>query len=303
LSPKKIDIQKDIRMKFTAFIPYVPPDQVLAIAKAADISGWDSIALPDCVFHPETVSAKYPYTTDGVRHWTPETPWVDPYVAIPAMAAVTQRLRFFTDVLKAPLRQPLLLAKALGSAESMFPGRIALGVGTSWMPEEFTWLNEDMPSRGARLDEMMEIIRRCLSPGWAEFHGKHYTFEKLVMSPVPAKPVPIYVGGHAAPARRRAARLGDGWIAAYIDAAELKIVIPQMLAERASGPRAGLPFEIITSTMQLPSQDDIKRLADLGVTGLAIRPYAEDAVTADAKCSGVMRYAEEVIQRLRLGNA
>jgi alkanesulfonate monooxygenase SsuD/methylene tetrahydromethanopterin reductase-like flavin-dependent oxidoreductase (luciferase family) len=215
------------------------------------------------------------------------------------MAAVTEHLHFFTDVLKAPLRQPLLLAKTLGSAAALFPGRIALGVGTSWMPEEFKWLREDMPTRGARLDEMMEIIRRCLSPGWAEFHGTHYDFDKLIMSPVPAKPIPIYVGGHARPALRRAATLGDGWVAAYADPVELQEVIPRLLADRARSDRAGEPFEIIASTMQMPSVDEVRRLAELGVTNIAMRPYAADAATAAAKCVSIKRYGEEVIRTVR----
>jgi probable F420-dependent oxidoreductase len=285
-------------MKFTAFVPYILPLQLLPVAKAADEAGWHAVALPDCVFHPEKVSARYPYSADGMRHWAPDTPFIDPYVGIPAMAAVTSNLSFFTDVLKTPLRQPLLLAKTLGSAASLFPGRIALGVGTSWMPEEFKWLSEDMASRGPRLDEMMEIIRRCLSPGWAEFHGKHYDFDKLLMSPVPSGPIPIYVGGHAAPALRRAASLGDGWIAAYADTDELKSVIPRLLAHRADSARAKEPFEIIASTMEMPSLDDIRRLEDMGVTGLAIRPYPVDAETVTAKCDSIKRYGETIIRRL-----
>jgi probable F420-dependent oxidoreductase len=286
-------------MKFTAFVPTIPAEHLLAVAKAADASGWYAVALPDCVFHPDKVSARYPYSADGIRPWSPETPYVDPYVGIPAMAAVTEHLHFFTDVLKAPLRQPLLLAKTLGSAAALFPGRIALGVGTSWMPEEFKWLREDMPTRGARLDEMMEIIRRCLSPGWAEFHGTHYDFDKLIMSPVPAKPIPIYVGGHARPALRRAATLGDGWVAAYADPVELQEVIPRLLADRARSDRAGEPFEIIASTMQMPSVDEVRRLAELGVTNIAMRPYAADAATAAAKCVSIKRYGEEVIRTVR----
>ena len=143
----------------------------------------------------------------------------------------------------------------------------------------------------------MEIIRVCLSPGWAEFHGKHYDFERLIMSPVPARPVPIYVGGHAAPALRRAAMLGDGWIAAFAEPDELRSVIPRLLAMRADGPRAALPFEIITCTMDPPDRDRVTLLEELGVTSLAVRPYAEDAIDLGAKCDAIIKYAEAVVQR------
>lgn len=284
-------------MKFTLFPPNVPADQVLAVGKAADRSGWHAMALPDCVFHPEQVTGDYPYSEDGLRHWEPDIPFVDPYTAIPALAAVTEKLCFYTAVLKAILRQPLLLAKALGTAEAMFPGRIALGVGTSWMLEEFAWLNEDMPSRGERLDEIMQIVRICLSPGWAKFHGKHYRFDELIMSPIPARPVPIYVGGHAPPALRRAATLGDGWVAAFADPEELGKVIPHLLGLRANSPMASEPFEVITCTMDPPGRDQVLRLEDLGVTNIALRPYPEDATGLAAKCDAIVRYGEAVVQK------
>ncbi len=284
-------------MKFTLFPAHIPADQVLAIGKAADASGWHAMALPDCVFHPEEVSADYPYSEDGLRHWDSAIPFVDPYTAIPAVAAVTQNLQFYTAVLKAVLRQPLLLAKALGTAEAMFPGRIALGVGTSWMPEEFMWLAEDMSSRGGRLDEIMEIIRVCQSAGWSEFYGKHYHFGRLVMSPMPAQPVPIYVGGHAMPALRRAAVLGDGWIAAFASPNELEVTIPRLLAMRADGPRASQPFEIIVCTTELPNRDTVSLLEDLGVTNIAVRPYPDDMIDIAAKCDEIARYADEVVQK------
>ncbi len=284
-------------MRFTLFPPNIPVDEVLTVGKAADQSGWHAMALPDCVFHPEEVTGDYPYSEDGIRHWEPDVPFVDPYTAIPALAAVTQNLHFYTAVLKAVLRQPLLLAKALGTAEAMFPGRIGLGVGTSWMLEEFKWLNEDMPARGARLDEIMQIIRICLSPGWAEFHGKHYDFDKLIMSPVPERVIPIYVGGHAKPALRRAATLGDGWIAAFAEPEELKTVIPHLKAMRADSEMAGKPFEVITCTMGWPDIERVKMLEDMGVTGLALQPFDPGLPTVQEKCDVIVRYAEEVIHK------
>ena len=91
--------------------------------------------MPESVFSPEAVSADYPYTADGGRFWSPETPFLDPFVAIPAMAAVTERIRFFTNVLKLGIRDPLLVAKTVSSAAAMADGRVGLGVGLSWIPE------------------------------------------------------------------------------------------------------------------------------------------------------------------------
>jgi probable F420-dependent oxidoreductase len=284
-------------MKFTLFPPNIPANEVLTIAKAADQSGWHGMALPDCVFHPEEVTGDYPYSEDGLRHWDPQEPFVDPYTAIPAIAAVTENLRFYAAVLKAVLRQPLLLAKTLGTAEAMFPGRIGLGVGTSWMLEEFKWLDEDMASRGARLDELMQIIRICLKPGWAEFHGKHYDFDRLIMSPVPQRVIPIYVGGHAKPAIRRAATLGDGWIAAFGELDELKTVIPQMHKMRSDSVMAGRPFEVIVCSQGWRDIDYVRRLEDIGVDEIALQPFEAGKHPIELKSDSVVRFAEEVIRK------
>jgi alkanesulfonate monooxygenase SsuD/methylene tetrahydromethanopterin reductase-like flavin-dependent oxidoreductase (luciferase family) len=92
-----------------------PADHLLPMARAAEAAGFDSITVPDSVFYPETVSAKYPYSADGGRFWPADTPFVDPFVSIAAMAAVTERIRFLTNVVKLPIRDPLMVAKQLAS--------------------------------------------------------------------------------------------------------------------------------------------------------------------------------------------
>ena len=126
-------------MKFTMALALTPPEQYLPLARAADEAGLDSIALPDSVFFPEKVSAEYLYTADGSRFWDAETPWLEPWVAIPAMAAVTTRIHIYTHVLKLAIRNPLLVAKTVGSAAVLSGNRVGLGVGLGWIPEEFAW--------------------------------------------------------------------------------------------------------------------------------------------------------------------
>ena len=121
-------------MKFTLACAMVHPGHLLTLARTAEMVGFDSITVPDSVFFPRDTDAAYPYSPNGERFWSEETPFVDPWVAIPAMAAVTERISFFTNVLKAPLREPLLLAKTVSSAAALAPGRIGIGVGLSWIP-------------------------------------------------------------------------------------------------------------------------------------------------------------------------
>ena len=114
-------------MDYSLALPMLPPGHFLALAKAAEEAGFTSIAVPESVFFPEQVSADYPYTPDGGRFWAADTPFLDPFVAISAMAAVTERIKFFTNVLKLGIREPLLVAKTVSSAAAMADGRWAWG--------------------------------------------------------------------------------------------------------------------------------------------------------------------------------
>lgn len=287
-------------MKFTLPVVLTPPEQYLAIARAAEEAGWDSITVPDHVFYPEVTSGKYPYTPDGQRFWSADTEWIDPWVAIPAMAAVTSRIRFYTNVLKLAIRKPLLVAKTVGSAAVLSGDRVALGVGLSWMPEEFKYLGEDMRTRGARVDEAIQIIRLVLRGGMVEFHGRYYDFDRLQMSPAPKKPVPIYVGGLTEPALRRAARLGDGWISVVNREDEIRQRMGRLAELRRQYGQDREPFVISVMCPEARTEADIRRLEEMGVTHLQVIPwylYGGDPNRLETKLEAVRRYADEMIAR------
>ncbi len=234
-------------MRFCVPFPMFPADHVLALAPVAEAAGFHSIAVPDSAFYPETVSADYPYSADGSRFWAPDTPFVEPFVAIAAMAAITSRIRFVTNVVKLPLRDPLIVAKQLSSLAALSHDRVELGVGLSWIPEEFEWTRTEMRTRGARLDEQIEILRLICTggePRFVEYHGRHYDFGRLMISPVPALAVQLYVGGHSEPALRRAARLGDGWISVQASSDEIRRVAGDLARFRDEYGRGDIPFEI-----------------------------------------------------------
>ncbi|MEX0875450.1 MAG: TIGR03619 family F420-dependent LLM class oxidoreductase [Actinomycetota bacterium] len=290
-------------MRFTVAFPMFEASHLLPLAKVAEEVGFDSITLPDSVFFPEEVSAGYPYTPDGSRFWAPDTPFIDPFVAIPAMAAVTERIRFYTNVVKLPIRNPLLVAKQVASIAVLSGNRFALGVGLSWMPEEFTWTQTEKKTRGVRTDEMIEIIRAVCAgkgPEWVSYHGKHYDFDRFMISPAPDEPVPIYVGGHAEPSLRRAARLGNGWISVNVTTAEIAEAIGKLDAFRAELGRDREPFDISVLATDAFDLDGYRRLADLGVTHVQCVPwyfYGGDPESLDVRRSSFERFAEDVIRK------
>ncbi len=287
-------------MDFSVALPMLPPEHFLPLARAAEQAGFTSLAVPESVFFPEQVSADYPYTADGGRFWAPETPFLDPFVAIPAMAAVTERIRFFTNVLKLGIRDPLLVAKTVSSAAALADGRVALGVGLSWIPEEFEWLGKDMRTRGARTDEAIEIIRLVCTGEFVEFHGRHYDFGRLIVRPVPAAPVPILVGGLSEPGLRRAARLGDGWISVANTIDEVAEVVPRLAALRREHGREDLPFDIKALCTDAFDAAGFDRMAQVGVTEAMVCPWfyrPGDVESLEHQVESVLAFGEEHIGR------
>lgn len=287
-------------MQFTVALPMIEPSHYLPLARVAEACGYTSVAVPESVFYPEEVSAEYPYTKSGKRFWSGETPFLDPFVAMGAITAVTERLHVYTNVLKLAIREPLLVAKAVSSAAALSGDRVGLGVGLSWIPEEFTWLGQEMTTRGARTDEMIEIIRAVCTGEFVEHHGRHYDFGRLMVRPAPSKPVPIYIGGHTEPGLRRAARLGDGWISATIGEASLAAIIVRLNELRAEFGRADEPFEIKAICTDAFDYDGFRRLEALGVTDALVCPWyfhPGDVNALDHQQLGIERFAEEVVAR------
>src|ERR1700738_5049955 len=116
-------------MKYPLSIAMGQIDQLVEIAKTAEEVGFDSIALPDSIFYFEKQSVDYPYTADGKRMFDENSPWVDPLILAGTMGAVTSKLRFYTNVMKLGSRNPLLLARQVGSGANLTNNRVGFGVG------------------------------------------------------------------------------------------------------------------------------------------------------------------------------
>jgi probable F420-dependent oxidoreductase len=289
-------------MKFTLGVALNPLEHLVELAQTAEECGFASIALPDSIFYSEEVAAAYPYTPDGSRFWNQDTPWVDPLIAAAAMGAATSRIRYYTQVLKLGPRNPVLLARQVGSVANLTGNRFGLGVGLGWTPEEFEWCGAPFTDKGERADESIEILRLILGGGMVEYHGKHFGFDRLQMSPAPSQPVPIYVGGHTEAGLRRAARVGDGWTSAMMRFKELVQTISRLTQLRAEYGRSDVPFEIQAVCIDRFGLDGYRQQADAGVTDAIVVPWLFYGAGFDAdlksKKDGLLRFAEEVITKM-----
>lgn len=289
-------------MKFIVSGAFSAATHLVEMARAADAAGFDSIAMSDHVVHPENIKTPYPYTRDGSTRWQPFTDWPDCWVAIGAMAAVTTRLRFVTSIYVLPMRNPFVVAKAVGTAAVMSHDRVSLGVGAGWMREEFELLEQPFDRRGKRMDEMIDVLRLLWKGGgMVEHHGAFYDFDKLEMSPVPKAEIPIYVGGLSEPALKRAAHVGDGWISDLHSIAELKQIVAKLRAYRADGLRAERPLQILAAASDAYDLDGYRRVADAGVTHLMTMPwifYGGSILSLEEKCDSMKKFGEEVIGKM-----
>lgn len=290
-------------MRFCQSLMFADPSQWVELARHAEAVGFDQLALSDHVFYPEELTSAYPYTPDGKPMFAADTPWPDVWVMVGAMASVTSRIEFTTNVYVLPLRNPFVVAKAVGTAAWLTGDRVSLGIGAGWMREEFDQLEQPFSRRGARMDEQVEVLRKLWQGGLVEHHGEFYDFDKLQIAPVPAKPVPIIVGGHSDVALRRAAQRGDGWVGVYYTREELRAYMARLDRLRAEAGRLDRPFDVIAAvTDALPHAGVVEQLEGMGVTTLMTSAWMVEGLT-DASLDDNKRaldsFAAKYIQPLR----
>lgn len=129
-----------------------------------------------------------------------------------AFAARTSRIELGTGVVLAPFHDPLRLAEDFAVVDQISGGRVVCGLGIGWREEEFRAFGIDVSTRVRRLTEIVEILRLAWTGERFDFAGRHYSYDAVAVTPAPARVPPIYVGGFADTAIRRAGRIGDGYI-------------------------------------------------------------------------------------------
>jgi probable F420-dependent oxidoreductase len=291
-------------MRFGYLETMINPAFMKPLAIATEEAGYDAFVVPDSICYPEHSNSKYPYTEDGSREFLEDKPFVETFALISYLAALTERIRFTTSVVKLPLRDPVLIAKQVSSVAVLSDNRLSLGIGLSPWPEDYEVVDVPWAGRGKRLDEMIDVIRGLCAGGYFEYHGEVFEIPSIKICPVPTQPIPIIIGGHSEPALRRAARVGDGWIHAGGDADELERLLERLAELRREYGRANDPFELHVISLDAYTPDGVRRLEDLGVTDLFVgfrNSYTkeQDTETLEQKCNDLRQYSDAVISKCR----
>jgi alkanesulfonate monooxygenase SsuD/methylene tetrahydromethanopterin reductase-like flavin-dependent oxidoreductase (luciferase family) len=289
-------------VRFSYAESMVDPTFYLPLAQAAEEAGYDGMVVPDSLCYPQDSDSTYPFSPDHKREFLEDKPFIEPFSLIPAMGAVTERLRFITFVLKLPMRHPLLVAKQATSVAVMTNNRLALGVGTSPWPEDYALCDVPWDGRGRRMDEAVDIVRGLSAGGYFEYHGDVYDLPSIKISPTPTEPLPILVGGHAPAALRRAAR-SDGWLHGGGDPADLPALLERLGQLRQDEGTSERPFEIHVISLDAYTADGIRRLEGQGVTDVIVGfrwPYAvgPDTEVLQTKLDNLRRFADDVIAKV-----
>ena len=275
---------------------FVQPEGIRALASAAEAVGIESLWTVEHVLVPVGYRSRYPYSKTGRMPGTEDMPIPDPLVWLGYAAAVTTTVRLATGVLILPQRQPAYVAKQLATLDVLSGGRAIAGVGVGWLAEEFASVGVPFEERGARTDESIQALRSLWSPRAEPFRGRFYRWEAAESNPRPVQPggVPIVVGGHSAPAARRAARFGDGFFPARGTPEELGRLFGIV---REECERIGRdPAEVeLTCGGRVRGPEDLEPYAALGVSRLVVSPPAQDV---DGLRRGLDRFARDVIERL-----
>ena len=247
-------------------------EMMIGMAKLAEQVGFESIWTFEHVIIPIDYESKYPYSADGKMGVDPDANFVDPLIALSAIAAATKTIRLGTGVNILSQANPLYVAKQAASLDFVSGGRFELGVGIGWLREEFKACGTPFERRGARFDDYVQAMRKVWSGETVEHQSEFLDWTGFKSNPTPVQdPFPVVIGGTKGKAFERVARYGNGWFAPTASPAQLEPLLGQL--DEACSAASRDRSEIEVTAMWFPNPEDlsdVERYAELGVGRLVV---------------------------------
>ena len=267
------------------------PTMLVGMAQKAESLGYESVWTFEHVIVPVQYDSKYPYNKSGEMGAPPETPFVDPLIALTAIAMHTQDLRLGTGVNILSQTNPLTLAKQAASLDVLSRGRLLLGLGIGWLQEEFVAMGVPFERRGARFDDYIEAMRKVWSGEVVEHQSDFLNWTNFKSHPIPAQsPLPIVMGGNKGKILERTAKYGQGW---FVPSASPEETVEMLERLRRLCDDVDRDFSEIEITMMWPGRGGAEAIAELESIGAHRLVVPLPALGANP-AEGMEKLAEEV---------
>ncbi|HLL38738.1 MAG TPA: TIGR03619 family F420-dependent LLM class oxidoreductase [Rubrobacteraceae bacterium] len=192
------------------------PDALQEVARRAEDLGYDSLWVAERLLYPVNPKAPYPATADGSLPLAYRRS-LDPLAVLAYLAAATSRVRIGSFI-NLTFHNPVLLARELVTIDVLSNGRLDIGFGVGWSPDEFEAIGVPMRDRGRRAEETLQVIEAIWRDNPVQFEGRYFRVPESFfdLKPVQKPRPPIYMAAYAPATMDRAARLADGWIPAGV---------------------------------------------------------------------------------------
>ncbi|GHO48373.1 LLM class F420-dependent oxidoreductase [Ktedonospora formicarum] len=243
------------------------PEVAVGIAQLAEAAGFESLWAGEHVVLPDPQVPPSPAA--------PSDRFLDPVIALTYLAAHTRQVRLGTGILILPQHNPLVLAKALASLDTLSGGRLIFGIGAGYLEPEFRALGVSFTDRGARTDDYLAAMQAIWTQPQPAYHSRFVSFEHVQAHPQPQRALPVVVGGQSVSAYRRAVKLGTGWYGWSLDLAGTAHALGEIKEVRKQYERPEELGKLEISITPPPggiTLEDAKRYADLGVDRLILLP-------------------------------
>ena len=271
-------------------------EQVVGLAQKAEEIGLESVWTFEHAMVPVNYDSKYPYSNDGKMGGKPNANFIDPLIALAAVAANTTTLRLGTGVNIVSQAYPLFLAKQAASLDFISNGRFMLGAGIGWLREEFDAMGVPFERRGARFDDYIVAMKKVWSGDVVEHQSDFISWSGFQSYPLPVQRpgVPIIMGGMKGKIYERIAKHGDGWFAPTNNAETLAPLLEPL---KASCAEFGRDYDSVEITSMWDNQgglDAIKAFADIGVSRVIVPVFALEGDPV----SGLAKLGDKIIAKL-----
>lgn len=257
-------------MRLSLTVWAIDLDWYAPIARAAEAAGLETMWISDHVVTPLEYRRVYPYNDTGEPGYTASTPLPDVWPLLGAVAASTSTIQIGTGVLILPIRNPFLTAHAALTVQNLSHGRFLFGIGTGWMAEEFEALGAPFEARGARTEEILDVMEKLWTGEPTSHRGRFYSFGRVTHPPAPVRPMTLLGCGLSEGMMRRTVRRTNGWFGPAIALDRSMAAVAELDRLRQADGRAAEPFASYVRLDGAFDDANLARHAEAGVEHLVV---------------------------------